>query len=78
MAYTPELSLTGSATLRRLAWFKKKPMTKTLEEMIEIVSMELNKIKPGAVCGACRDKSKCSHCVFNHRMAESKAVTKDK
>ena len=35
MAYTPELSYRGSATLRRLAWFRSKPMTKTLEALLE-------------------------------------------
>jgi len=35
MAYTPELSYRGSATLRRLAWFREKPMTRTLEALLE-------------------------------------------
>jgi len=35
MAYTPELSYRGSATLRRLAWFRGKPMTNTLEALLE-------------------------------------------
>jgi len=78
MAYTPELSLKGSATLRRLAWFKKKPMTKTLEEMVEVVSMELNKIKPGAVCGSCRDDNWCPICIFKQQRSELKTVMKDR
>ena len=35
MAYTPELSQEGSATLRRLAWSLNKPMTQTLEIIVE-------------------------------------------
>jgi len=71
MPYTPELSKTGSAILRRLAWFRRKPMTVTLEEMVEIVAMELNEIKPGLVCRFCKDKTKCnedSGCIFNTKL----------
>jgi len=63
MAYTPELSKEGSATLRRLAWALKKPMTETLEIVVE----EYAKTKePEQVCISCRDKTKCSDCVFNN------------
>ena len=62
MAYTPELSVTGSGTLRRLAWASEEPMTKTLERL---VAEAAKKSKPGAVCSLCRDKSKCSTCDFN-------------
>jgi len=36
MAYTPELYPRGSATLRRLAWFRGKPMSKSLEILLEL------------------------------------------
>jgi len=68
MAYTPELSARGSATLRRLAWQQGKPMTKTLEE---IIGQAAKKSKPGAVCSSCRDKSKCSICGFNPSLQSS-------
>ncbi len=64
MAYTPELSLSGSATLRRMAWFKKEPMTKTLEGLIESTARHTAKISNGAICTACKD-SKCSICAFH-------------
>ena len=64
MAYTPELSQEGSSTLRRLAWSLNKPMTQTLEIVVE----EYSKSKPPEqVCLSCRDKTKCDHCVFNIR-----------
>jgi recombinational DNA repair protein RecR len=65
MAYTPELSLSGSATLRRLAWFLGKPMSKTLEQLIEETARHTAQISPGAICRACRDDSKCSICGFS-------------
>ena len=64
MAYTPELRQKGSATLRRLAWSLNKPMTQTLEIVVE----EYSKAKePEQVCSSCRDKTKCDHCLFNNR-----------
>ena len=65
MAYTPELSSSGSATLRRLAWFSKQPMTTTLERLVEITARQIAQISHGAICTACKDKSKCSVCAFN-------------
>ena len=41
MAYTPELSQLGSATLRRLAWYMGKPMTKTLENLMEFKAIKM-------------------------------------
>jgi len=35
MAYTPELSLRHSCTLRRLAWALDMPMTKAIERIFE-------------------------------------------
>ena len=64
MAYTPELSQEGSATLRRLAWSLNKPMSKTLEIVVEDYSKSK---KAEQVCISCRDKTKCDHCVFNNR-----------
>lgn len=65
MAYTPELSDRGSATLRRLAWFLEKPMTQTMEVLLESIAGKAAQLKPEAVCDACRDKSKCDMCGFN-------------
>jgi recombinational DNA repair protein RecR len=72
MAYTPELSQAGSATLRRLAWSFNKPMTQTLEIVVEEYSKAQ---EPEHVCLVCRDKTKCDSCVFNPNKARKKAVT---
>ncbi|HDZ24326.1 MAG TPA: hypothetical protein ENH70_07290 [Desulfobacteraceae bacterium] len=67
MAYTPELSRTGSATLRRLAWFRGKPMSKTLETLLEATAKTMAEIRPGQVCSMCKDDRICERCPFNSR-----------
>ncbi len=54
MAYTPELSQLGSATLRRLAWYMGKPMNKSLEMLIGIMAIKMAEVKPGEVCSKYR------------------------
>jgi hypothetical protein len=61
MAYTPELSMEASCTLRRIAWALNVPMTKAIERVFEHLPMILDKPQ---ICEACRDKSKCSTCPF--------------
>ena len=62
MAYTPELSMKSSRTLRRLAWALDMPMTKAMGKVFEYLPEILDREK---VCQACRDRSKCSECQFN-------------
>jgi hypothetical protein len=59
MAYPPKLSNENSCNLRRLAWFLDKPMTSTLQTVIELLGMRMGEISPGEVCETCRDPSKC-------------------
>jgi len=66
MAYTPELSQIGSATLRRLAWYRRKPMTETLETLMEATARTMAEIRPGDVCNRCQDKSICEECLFRN------------
>ena len=65
MAYTPELSQIGSATLRRLAWHLQKPMTKSLEMLIELTTTKMAEMRPGEVCNQCKDDSICEECSFH-------------
>ncbi|MBW2644006.1 MAG: hypothetical protein JRC89_11730 [Deltaproteobacteria bacterium] len=62
MAYTPELSMQASCTLRRISWALGVPMTKGIEFVFEYLPMILDKKK---VCEGCRDKTKCNECVFH-------------
>jgi len=66
MAYTPELSQIGSATLRRLAWHLQKPMTKSLEMFIEMTAIKMAEVRPGKVCSRCQDDSICRECPFSN------------
>lgn len=61
MAYTPELSGRSSFILRRIAWALGVPMTRAIEEIFDYLPKILDEKK---VCGPCRDKSRCSECVF--------------
>ena len=62
MAYTPEMSLTSSSTLRRISWALGIPMTEGIEFVFEYLPKILDKEK---VCQGCRDKTKCLECAFN-------------
>jgi len=64
MAYSPSLPRKYSSTLRRIAWALNEPMTRTIQIVIEDY---LKSIEPEKICRLCRDKTKCSHCVFNNR-----------
>jgi len=64
MAYTPELSYRGSATLRRLAWFRQKPMTRTLEALLDATGRTMAEIRSREVCAKCKDDSACEECAF--------------
>ena len=66
MAYTPELTLKNSAVLRRIAWALGKPMTRTMEEIMEFMTRVLCSEK---VCENCRDK-RCEPCPFNKKTVE--------
>lgn len=62
MAYTPELSMRSSCTLRRIAWALDMPMTKAIEKIFEYLPNILDK---KLVCEACRDKTRCFDCLFS-------------
>lgn len=64
MAYTPELSGRSSCTLRRIAWALRVPMTKAIEEVFDYLPNILDSKK---VCEPCRDKTRCSECLFKIR-----------
>ncbi len=66
MAYTPQISQKGSATLRRLAWYMRKPMTKSLELLIELTAAKMAEMRPGEVCNQCKDDSICEVCPFSN------------
>ena len=64
MAYTPELSLRSSCTLRRISWALGVPMTEGIELVFEYLPQILDREK---VCRECRDRTKCADCSFNRQ-----------
>ena len=71
MAYTPELSIKSSCTLRRISWALGVPMTKGIEYVFDYIAKILDREK---VCQRCRDKSKCAECAFNTNDKNRKEV----
>ena len=70
MAYTPELQLEDSRTLRRIAWALGMPMTKAMHEVFLWLGRNLD---AGQVCSKCKDPSKCQGCLFNRDGAVQKS-----
>jgi len=64
MAYTPELCQEHSCTLRRIAWALEMPMTKAMDAVFDYMEKIVDSKK---VCEACRDRTRCRDCVFNHK-----------
>lgn len=64
MAYTPEMSLKSSQTLRRIAWALDKPMTQSLELVVQNFTMFINREK---ICSKCKDPSICQECIFSNQ-----------
>ena len=71
MAYTPELSLESSRTLRRISWALGVPMTEGIEFVFDYLPQILDREK---VCQGCRDKSKCTGCAFGPNNQNQKEV----
>jgi len=71
MAYTPELTLKSSSTLRRISWGLGLPMTQGIELIFDYLPQILDREK---VCQGCRDKTKCTECAFNNPKQNEKEV----
>ncbi len=59
MSYCPKLSSRSLHRLRRIAWAVDRPMTKTLDRIIELVCSRIN---AQSVCNACLDANDCKLC----------------
>ena len=64
--YTPQFSETAAVTVRRLAWALDTPMTKTIDIIINELSLVFS---PKDICPKCQDKSKCQSCAFHNTAA---------
>ena len=61
--YTPQFSELAAVSVRRLAWSINKTMLFTVNAMVQLLP---HIVDPAKVCSACKDKSKCSSCVFGN------------
>jgi hypothetical protein len=58
--YTPQISLTLSGALRRIAWLHKETMVKTLERIVKEAAL---KYSLSDLCEACKGhKKQCNTC----------------
>ncbi len=72
MAYTPELSMKSSCTLRRISWALGVPMTRGIEYVFDYIPKILDGDR---VCQGCRDRSKCAECGFGSNDENGKEVS---
>jgi hypothetical protein len=66
--YTPQMSDFSVISLRRLAWAMGTTMGAAFNRMVRLLPAMVD---PSLVCQRCRDKSKCSACVFKTTVSES-------
>ena len=60
--YTPQISLTLSGALRRMAWLHKETMVKTLERIVREAALKYNLAD---LCEACKGHTKqCETCLL--------------
>jgi recombinational DNA repair protein RecR len=69
--YSPQFSAMASISVRRLAWALGLSMPKTIDYIIKGVSSAL---VSSAVCGECKDKTKCQLCCICQQPAEEKTA----
>jgi recombinational DNA repair protein RecR len=63
--YTPQFSEMAAVTVRRFAWAVGLPMTSAVDLIIKALPSIMQASK---VCHVCRDKTKCSLCIFNPQL----------
>ncbi len=74
VAYTPELSIQASCTLRRISWALGIPMTQAIERVFEYLPRVMDREK---VCDGCRDKSKCLGCSFGQHNTNKEVLVQE-
>jgi hypothetical protein len=73
--YTPQISEVSCISVRRLAWSLEKPMTNTVDFLIQLLPFFFSS---DLVCQSCRDSTKCGDCAFfNRKTLEEKQAFLD-
>ena len=60
--YSPQFSETASVSVRRLAWALGGSMVQAVDAMLFTLPSLVDSSK---VCLSCRDKTRCSACIFS-------------
>jgi hypothetical protein len=69
--YSPRLSEKASVSIRRLAWALGLSMPKTIDILVNEISLVFS---PSVICPKCRDKTKCQACGFHQQAAAGSAA----
>ena len=68
--YVPKVSRKAIFVLRRYAWFKKQPMTDTLDQLILSIIPSLD---AKSICSSCKGSTpQCKDCPFKKGTASQK------
>ena len=59
--YSPRFSELAAVSIRRYAWSIGKSMPAAVDQMVRLLPSMLD---PATVCLSCRDRSRCSSCIF--------------
>jgi hypothetical protein len=70
--YSPQFSEKAAVSIRRLAWALNLSMPKTIDILVNEISLIFSS---SIVCPECKDKSKCHTCGFNQQTAEEAALS---
>lgn len=60
--YSPNFSELAGVSVRRLAWAMGVSMPATVNIMVRLMPLIVDRAK---VCLACKDKTKCKSCIFD-------------
>jgi recombinational DNA repair protein RecR len=70
--YSPPFSATATISVRRLAWALGATMPKTVNRLVGLLP---SLYSSALVCQRCKDKTKCSLCVFSQEISEQDKTT---
>jgi hypothetical protein len=69
--YSPRFSEKAIVSIRRLAWALGVSMPKTIDILVDEISLVFS---PAVICPKCQDKTKCQACGFHQPTAAGSAV----
>ena len=70
--YSPQFSEMAAVSIRRLAWALGLSMPKTIDILVNEISLIFSS---SVVCPQCKDNTKCKSCGFHQPAAEKAALS---